>query len=127
MVLVPLAQSFGTCSAMHRAATPVFVPVQLQVHGPVPVTGDTLPASHSLPVGAVVRIRPFNLPHMASVPASGAAAAPARGGGRLRRNHTNMAGRAAIRPCDMSFPYLPMTKAITVPWFQSGDGFDRRD
>ena len=20
-----------------------------------------------------------------------------------------------------------MTKAITVPWFQSGDGFDRRD
>ena len=53
----------GAC-AEHCAVAPPFDPAQLQLHGPVPVTADAVPALHRLPPdGAVFVVAPFAAPH----------------------------------------------------------------
>jgi hypothetical protein len=39
------------------------LPAQVQVHGPLPLTADAVPALQRLPVGALVRSAPFEEPH----------------------------------------------------------------
>jgi hypothetical protein len=49
--------------AAHEAVAPPFVPLQLQVHGPVPLTPEAPPAEHKLVVGAMLTGTPFAVPH----------------------------------------------------------------
>ena len=45
------------------AVVPPFDPVQLHVHGPLPLTAVAVPALHKFAVGAVVNTPPFDDPH----------------------------------------------------------------
>jgi len=57
--------------AWHMAVAPPLVPAQLQKNGPEPVTDDAVPAEQRLPVGALCRVIPFDVPQtplMAVVP-----------------------------------------------------------
>src|SRR5258708_7950119 len=49
--------------AEQLAVVPPFVPVQNQVHGPVPVTVVAVPAEQRFMAGAVATVVPFALPH----------------------------------------------------------------
>jgi hypothetical protein len=51
------------CGAEHIAVVPPFVPVQLHVYGPVPVTVVAVPALHKPEVGADAVATPLALPH----------------------------------------------------------------
>ena len=48
--------------AVQLAVTPVLMPVQLQLKGPVPVTAEALPALHRLLVGAEANEPPLDGP-----------------------------------------------------------------
>ena len=50
-------------SAVQLAVVPPFVPEQLQVHGPVPLTDVAFPALQRFVVGIVVTVNPFDVPH----------------------------------------------------------------
>jgi hypothetical protein len=52
----------GLSAAEHCAAVPPLLPVQLQSHGPLPVTDETVPVVHRLVVGLLVRLSPFDEP-----------------------------------------------------------------
>lgn len=48
--------------AAQLALLPPFLPAQLQVHGPLPLTPLAVPVLHKLVVGAVVKVLPLALP-----------------------------------------------------------------
>jgi hypothetical protein len=50
--------------APQKAALPPLLAWHCQVHGPVPLTADAVPAEQRLPVGALVRLWPLDEPHM---------------------------------------------------------------
>ena len=67
-LMVPLLPAEGVTLqvwmfAEQLAVVPPFAPVQLQVHGPVPVTALALPAVHRLALGAAVKVPLFAVPH----------------------------------------------------------------
>ncbi len=49
--------------AEQLAVVPPFDPVQLHVHGPVPLTAVAVPALQRFVVGAEVNVPPFEVPH----------------------------------------------------------------
>src|SRR3954447_15193265 len=48
--------------ALQEAVVPPLRPMQLQVHGPIPVTMEAVPVLHRLVVGALVRVTPLAPP-----------------------------------------------------------------
>jgi hypothetical protein len=60
---VPLtAAAFN--EAVQFAVAPPLVPTQLHAHGPVPPTLLAAPTLHKFVVGAVLRVNPFDAPHV---------------------------------------------------------------
>jgi hypothetical protein len=53
--------------AQHNPVAPPLLPVQLQVHGPLPLTADAWPALQRLALGAVLTATPFALPHVPTI------------------------------------------------------------
>ena len=49
--------------AEHDAVVPPLVPLQLHVHGPVPLAVEAVPMLHRLVVGVVVAVTPLLVPH----------------------------------------------------------------
>ncbi len=49
--------------AEQLAVVPPFDPVQLHVHGPLPLTAVAVPALQRFVVGAVSNVCPFDVPH----------------------------------------------------------------
>ena len=45
------------------AVVPPFEPLQLQVHGPLPLTLLSVPAAQRLLVGFIVKVCPLDVPH----------------------------------------------------------------
>ena len=67
-LMVPLLPADGVTVQLARfaeqfAVEPLFAPVQVQVHGPVPATVLAAPALHRLVVGALVKLPPLAVPH----------------------------------------------------------------
>jgi hypothetical protein len=58
--------------AEHEAAAPPLAPKQVQPHGPEPVMEDAEPTLQSAVVGALLKVRPFEMPQL---PFTGAGAA----------------------------------------------------
>jgi hypothetical protein len=58
----PLTGGESSC-AEHEAVLPPFDPAQLQLHGPVPLTEDAVPALHRA-VGVVLTVVPFAAPQV---------------------------------------------------------------
>jgi len=54
----------GGSSAEQLAVVPPLLPAQLHDHGPLPLTVDAVPALQRLAVGALVRLPPFEEPHV---------------------------------------------------------------
>ena len=50
-------------NAPQESVVPVFAPLQVQLHGPVPLTADGVPALQRFVVGAELRLVPLVLPH----------------------------------------------------------------
>src|SRR3954454_23572338 len=56
--------------APQEAVMPPLLPMQLQVHGPIPVTMGAAPVLHRLVVGALVTVRPLATPKAPFTPDS---------------------------------------------------------
>lgn len=50
--------------AMHCAVVPPLLPLQLQSHGPLPLTEEAMPALHRPVVGLLLKLSPFADPHV---------------------------------------------------------------
>ena len=61
------ASGVGGAAALHEAVSPPLEPAQVQVHGPVPLSVEAVPAEQRLAVGAVVSVLPLAEPHTPSV------------------------------------------------------------
>lgn len=60
--------------AEHCAVVPPLPPAQLQLHGPLPVTPDAVPAEHNPPIGALLAPIEFADPQAPLTIAAGGAA-----------------------------------------------------
>jgi hypothetical protein len=80
--------------AEHDAVAPPFAPVQLQLHGPPPLTADTVPAAQRLDVGLMMATLPLAAPHR---PFVGPRAVQADIDVSAKRNHQPEAVRALRR------------------------------
>ena len=70
LLLAPLAVSWQVVAvgcAEHCTGVVPVVPVQLQFHGPEPVTEEAVPALHKLLLGAEENVPPFELPHCGTI------------------------------------------------------------
>ena len=57
--------------ALQLAVVPPLIPAQVQIHGPVPVTAEGVPAVQRLVVGIEARVWPLELPQVPLVPLVG--------------------------------------------------------
>ena len=68
LALDPLPLEAAWRDAEHEAVVPPLLPAQFQRHGPLPVIVDAVPALQRLVVGALVRVAPFEEPHVPFTP-----------------------------------------------------------
>src|ERR1700722_3332947 len=61
-MVVPLAEAVEVREAEQVALVPPLAPVQLQFHGPEPLTDEAVPVVQRLVDGALLKLVPFDVP-----------------------------------------------------------------
>jgi hypothetical protein len=115
---VPQAPFVAVVGALQATVVPPAIPTQLQVHGPIPETGDGVPALHRPLMGGLVVAALLAGPHTAESEAGGAlqAAKPqVQVHGPLPVTadavpmlHSALAG-AALAGTPLAAPHIPVT------------------